>query len=179
MDVWICGGVFFFLMFRRPPRSTRGRASAASDVYKRQGCGGAVLGACSGGNSDGSASNANTHPDGGASEASADGALPVDGAEGSVFDVTSSDAHDITIYPKDPVITVSTGQPIPSLTFEARVNDKSVTALWLVDRGEIGLIDVHSGVFEPGGAIAGVAKVVATVGTVSYTHLKMPTNHSV
>src|SRR5678810_1329755 len=28
--------VFFFLMIRRPPRSTLGRSSAASDVYKRQ-----------------------------------------------------------------------------------------------------------------------------------------------
>src|SRR5665254_24334 len=29
--------MFFFLMIRRPPRSTRVRSSAASDVYKRQG----------------------------------------------------------------------------------------------------------------------------------------------
>eukprot|EP00831_Metopus_contortus_P008857 TRINITY_DN13415_c0_g1_i2.p1 TRINITY_DN13415_c0_g1~~TRINITY_DN13415_c0_g1_i2.p1 ORF type:complete len:170 (+),score=48.55 TRINITY_DN13415_c0_g1_i2:114-623(+) len=28
---------FFFLMIRRPPRSTQGVSSAASDVYKRQG----------------------------------------------------------------------------------------------------------------------------------------------
>ena len=30
--------VFFFLMIRRPPRSTLDRSSAASDVYKRQAC---------------------------------------------------------------------------------------------------------------------------------------------
>ncbi|CUX21987.1 Accessory gene regulator protein B [Clostridium sp. C105KSO15] len=30
---------FFFLMIRRPPRSTQSRSSAASDVYKRQGVG--------------------------------------------------------------------------------------------------------------------------------------------
>ena len=30
--VWL----FFFLMIRRPPRSTQSRSSAASDVYKRQ-----------------------------------------------------------------------------------------------------------------------------------------------
>mgnify|MGYP003381583239 CR=1 FL=1 len=30
------GSVFFFLMIRRPPRSTLDRSSAASDVYKRQ-----------------------------------------------------------------------------------------------------------------------------------------------
>src|SRR5665254_21263 len=35
---------FFFLRIRRPPRSTRVRSSAASDVYKRQG----VLGCTSG-----------------------------------------------------------------------------------------------------------------------------------
>ena len=31
--------LFFFLMIRRPPRSTLDRSSAASDVYKRQGNG--------------------------------------------------------------------------------------------------------------------------------------------
>ena len=30
------GSVLFFLMIRRPPRSTLDRSSAASDVYKRQ-----------------------------------------------------------------------------------------------------------------------------------------------
>eukprot|EP00825_Cyclidium_porcatum_P003966 TRINITY_DN11843_c0_g1_i1.p2 TRINITY_DN11843_c0_g1~~TRINITY_DN11843_c0_g1_i1.p2 ORF type:complete len:201 (-),score=15.69 TRINITY_DN11843_c0_g1_i1:10-612(-) len=39
-DVWnpcsICLLVFFFLMIRRPPRSTHCISSAASDVYKRQ-----------------------------------------------------------------------------------------------------------------------------------------------
>eukprot|EP01015_Nassula_variabilis_P031334 TRINITY_DN7055_c0_g1_i1.p1 TRINITY_DN7055_c0_g1~~TRINITY_DN7055_c0_g1_i1.p1 ORF type:complete len:111 (-),score=57.31 TRINITY_DN7055_c0_g1_i1:11-343(-) len=29
--------MLFFLMIRRPPRSTQSRSSAASDVYKRQG----------------------------------------------------------------------------------------------------------------------------------------------
>ena len=31
-----CFSFFFFLMIRRPPRSTLDRSSAASDVYKRQ-----------------------------------------------------------------------------------------------------------------------------------------------
>src|SRR5428012_22799 len=31
-----CKVRFFFLMIRRPPRSTQSRSSAASDVYKRQ-----------------------------------------------------------------------------------------------------------------------------------------------
>ena len=36
--------VFFFLMIRRPPRSTLDRSSAASDVYKRQESGSAFGG---------------------------------------------------------------------------------------------------------------------------------------
>ena len=32
----IRSSLFFFLMIRRPPRSTLDRSSAASDVYKRQ-----------------------------------------------------------------------------------------------------------------------------------------------
>ena len=35
---------FFFLMIRRPPRSTLDRSSAASDVYKRQRCGEPIWG---------------------------------------------------------------------------------------------------------------------------------------
>ena len=34
--VCVCLCVCFFLMIRRPPRSTLDRSSAASDVYKRQ-----------------------------------------------------------------------------------------------------------------------------------------------
>ena len=37
--MYSCGHRFFFLMIRRPPRSTLDRSSAASDVYKRQGHG--------------------------------------------------------------------------------------------------------------------------------------------
>ena len=38
LSIWFLRYVrfFFFLMIRRPPRSTLDRSSAASDVYKRQ-----------------------------------------------------------------------------------------------------------------------------------------------
>ena len=36
LETWVGGLFIFFLMRRRPPRSTQGRSSAASDVYKRQ-----------------------------------------------------------------------------------------------------------------------------------------------
>ena len=36
--------LYFFLMILRPPRSTQGRSSAASDVYKRQALEPGVLG---------------------------------------------------------------------------------------------------------------------------------------
>ena len=41
----VCLFSVFFLMIRRPPRSTLDRSSAASDVYKRQGlvCGNAEV----------------------------------------------------------------------------------------------------------------------------------------
>ena len=35
-EVSIKISIVFFLMIRRPPRSTQSRSSAASDVYKRQ-----------------------------------------------------------------------------------------------------------------------------------------------
>ena len=35
-SVTVCATQLFFLMIRRPPRSTLDRSSAASDVYKRQ-----------------------------------------------------------------------------------------------------------------------------------------------
>ena len=34
--IWIIGMIIYFLMIRRPPRSTPKPSSAASDVYKRQ-----------------------------------------------------------------------------------------------------------------------------------------------
>ena len=40
VTVFFC---FFFVMIRRPPRSTLDRSSAASDVYKRQAVGGSIL----------------------------------------------------------------------------------------------------------------------------------------
>ena len=36
MSLYCSALFFFFLMIRRPPRSTLDRSSAASDVYKRQ-----------------------------------------------------------------------------------------------------------------------------------------------
>ena len=47
-DIYVLEGfsilyiVVFFLMIRRPPRSTQSRSSAASDVYKRQELGGKI-----------------------------------------------------------------------------------------------------------------------------------------
>ena len=34
--IYVLMYTFFFLIIRRPPRSTQSRSSAASDVYKRQ-----------------------------------------------------------------------------------------------------------------------------------------------
>ena len=104
-------------------------------------------------------------------DAGADVSLPPDGAAGStLFDVVTAetatiDGQVLAIFPDSPTVTVETGKPLPTLTFEARVNDKAVGAKWLVDRGEIGTIGAQTGVFSPTGNVAGLAKVTATVGS--------------
>ncbi len=131
--------------------------------------GGGFVGACSGDEGGGSASNTNGGSDGGipSDSATSDGS---DAADATVLDVGTQDAnHDITIEPAAPVLTVKTGEPMPTVTFVAKVDGNPVTALWLVDRGEIGLIDVHAGVFTASGAVAGVANVTGTVGTQEVT----------
>ena len=108
---------------------------------------GGVLGACSS-DENGSTSNSNGTPDSGSTpDASTDAKETPDTS--SVIDVNSPDTpHDITIEPSAPVVTVKTGEPLPSVTFEALVDGEPVTALWLIDRGEIGQIDTHTGEFS-------------------------------
>ncbi len=104
-------------------------------------------------------------------DAGADTSLPSDGsAAGSFFDVATSDTTSspdgqvLTIVPEAPTVTVETGKPVPTLTFEAKVNGATVAAKWLIDRGEIGTIGLQTGLFTPSGSVGGVAKVTATIG---------------
>lgn len=126
----------------------------------------AVVAACSGGTE----SAGPPESSGGAGGSGADGGVAVDGSagtylDGAVGDGTTPDASALSIEPSAPEITVVTGQPVPTVTFVAKAGGSTVPALWLVDRGEIGSMGLHDGVFTPAGAVGGVAKVTATVGT--------------
>lgn len=85
------------------------------------------------------------------------------GEGGSGFDAGVSDARQCTVEPATPVITVVTGQPLPTVQFEAVCNGTPEPAQWLCSRGEIGSID-ENGVFTPTGDVAGEAVIEATVG---------------
>jgi hypothetical protein len=74
------------------------------------------------------------------------------------------------ITPTAPTLTVVTGQPVPTQQFTALVMGQATTAKWLLDRGELGVIDA-TGLFTPSGTVAGTGNISATYGgsTVSTT----------
>jgi hypothetical protein len=81
---------------------------------------------------------------------------------------------DLVIMPLDQTLPVTVGGTVPTLSFTASVNGASVAPAWTVDRGEIGTIDVSSGVFTPTGAVGGKATVTA-----DYQGLKASTSVTV
>jgi len=102
----------------------------------------------------------------------------------SDFNIDSSadpDAAALTIEPTDSTIDVSVGTPPPTITYVAKSAGVPVGVAWGVDRGEIGSINVSTGVFTPSGNLGGKATVTATYGskkaTTSVTvRLKMTQN---
>jgi hypothetical protein len=83
----------------------------------------------------------------------------------SFVDVSNDTASAYLLSPQDPVVIVKTGQPLPTVDFDVTTTSGApVSALWLVDRAEIGSIDA-SGLFTASGNAAGKAKIEATVGS--------------
>ncbi len=72
----------------------------------------------------------------------------------------------LVIQPLNSMVTVTTGQPVPTVQFTATVNGTAVSAVWLVDRGEIGSID-GTGLFTPTGNVAGLVNVSAEYGALA------------
>jgi hypothetical protein len=70
---------------------------------------------------------------------------------------------DLAIMPLTPTVTVTSGQPAPTVPFTATVNGVVMSVAWTVDRGELGTID-QNGVFTPSGVIGGTANVSAIYG---------------
>lgn len=68
-----------------------------------------------------------------------------------------------TLTPIDPVVTFTSGQPAPTVQFEAQSTEGLVLpASFSIDRGEIGSIHRTSGVFTASGAVGGTATITAT-----------------
>lgn len=95
-------------------------------------------------------------PDGGL--VSADGGPITTGLDGSVqFTGT------LLISPRDPVLTLTTGQPPPTVQFTATANGTAVTPQWAIIPPEIGTID-GNGTFTAS-PLGGLATVTANYGT--------------
>ena len=101
------------------------------------------------------------------------------GSSGTGGDDTGPDVNpdgdppgpDVAAYalaPQNPVITVTAGQPLPTVQFTVTRGTEEIAALWILDRGELGSVDA-AGLFSASGVVAGVANVEATVGTEKLT----------
>ncbi len=83
----------------------------------------------------------------------------------AITDAGDASTLPLVIAPAAPApLDVTAGSPLPTLAFTATVNGAKVAPVWSVDRGEIGSINVSSGVFTPTGTLGGTAKVTATLG---------------
>ncbi len=100
----------------------------------------------------------------GGGQAGSAGSAGTSGSGGGLnIDAGNPDAQAYSISPEDPEITVVTGEPLPTVQFQAMLGDEPVAANWLVSRGEIGTIG-DDGLLTPGGEVGGVAIVEASVG---------------
>jgi hypothetical protein len=70
-------------------------------------------------------------------------------------------AGQLVIAPLDQVVVAAPGA-MPTLQYSATVNSASVSPAWTIDRGEIGSIDVSTGLFTAGGTLGGKATISAT-----------------
>ncbi|HEV3021083.1 MAG TPA: hypothetical protein VGX76_01395, partial [Pirellulales bacterium] len=68
---------------------------------------------------------------------------------------------DLLIQPAAPVLNVTAGQQMPTVTFTASYMGAQTDAVWNIDRGELGTIS-PAGVFTPSGNFGGTANVTAT-----------------
>ncbi len=67
----------------------------------------------------------------------------------------------LTIAPLAQVLTITPGM-MPTVQYTATVGGASVSPAWTIDRGELGTIDVSSGLFTAAGTLGGTANITAT-----------------
>src|SRR5579884_2416868 len=66
----------------------------------------------------------------------------------------------LVIAPMDPVLTMMPGG-MPTQGFTATIGGQAVSPAWTIDRGELGNIDVSTGVFTAAGTIGGKGTITA------------------
>lgn len=91
------------------------------------------------------------------------------------------DAAALSIEPADQTLDLTVGGTIPTITYVAKASGSPVAVAWGIDRGELGAINVGTGVFTPTGNLGGKATISATYGTKKATttvtvRLKMTQN---
>ena len=94
-----------------------------------------------------------------------------DSSSGGIFGGGGGDAGDgggllqgtLEITPTAPSVTVTPGQPLPTVQFMATVGGMKTGVAWGLDRGELGTID-QTGLFTPAGNIAGTGTISAVYG---------------
>jgi hypothetical protein len=91
---------------------------------------------------------------------------PTDGGANSL--VVGGGQGSFAVVPPSASVSVMTGQPLPTVTFQALDNGAATNAGWSIDRGEIGSMS-GAGVFTPSGSVGGTAKVTATYGSLTGT----------
>lgn len=122
----------------------------------------AVAAAC--GSSDGSNFDPNGsssgNNEGGASSSSGNIFNPGDGGDEGGNPI----GQPIKIEPADETVTVTPGDPNPAITYHAKIaaTGQEVPASWAIDRGELGSINLTSGIFTASGNFGGKAKITAT-----------------
>ena len=70
----------------------------------------------------------------------------------------------LAIAPLAPVVTVVTGQALPTQQFTATINGVTTGAAWSIDRGELGTIDA-TGLFTAAGTQGGVGNITVSYGS--------------
>jgi len=91
------------------------------------------------------------------------------------------DAAALAIEPVDKILDVTVGGTLPTIAYVAKASGTPVAVAWSIDRGELGKIDVSTGVFTPTGNLGGKATITATYGAKKATttvtvRLKMTQN---
>ncbi len=114
-------------------------------------------------------SNGNSSFHGGLTDGgSTDGTASVDSGESDGGQLIPGDGSQptgaLTLAPLAPVVTVTTGQAVPTVQFTAMIGGQKTGAGWAIDRGELGSIN-GSGLFTPSGTTGGVGHITAAVGS--------------